>query len=56
MNTDHSKEIQDYVAKLEREIEELEQTKSVMINETAKESIELYVQNLRREIHRLKAL
>ncbi|MGG5359370.1 antitoxin [Enterococcus sp. DIV0240a] len=56
MNTDNSKEVQDYVAKLQREIDDLKQSKAVMVNETAKETIDLYIQNLEREIRRLEAL
>ena len=37
-----------------REIDDLERTKAVMVNETARKAIDLHIENLRREIRRLE--
>ncbi|EME3582299.1 antitoxin [Enterococcus faecium] len=39
---------------LQREIDDLERTKAVMINETARTTIDLHIENLKREIRRLE--
>ncbi|MDT2836237.1 antitoxin [Enterococcus durans] len=46
--------IQMHIQSLQREIDDLEQTKAVMVNETARKAIDLHIENLRREIHRLE--
>ncbi|HGL3099480.1 TPA: antitoxin [Enterococcus faecium] len=46
--------IQIRIRSLQREIDDLERTKAVMVNETAKKAIDLHVENLRREIRRLE--
>ena len=46
--------IQMRIRSLQREIDDLERTKAVMVNETARKAIDLHIVNLRREIHRLK--
>ncbi|RBS67164.1 hypothetical protein EB43_00523 [Enterococcus faecium] len=46
--------IQMRIRSLQREIDDLERTKAVMVNETAKKAIDLHIENLRREIHRLE--
>lgn len=46
--------IQMRIRSLQREIDDLERTKAVMVNETAKKAIDLHIVNLRREIHRLE--
>ncbi|WP_126344871.1 antitoxin [Enterococcus hirae] len=40
---------------MHREIDDLEQTKVAMVNETAREAIDLHIENLRREIRRLES-
>ncbi|EMF0472725.1 hypothetical protein IGG90_001349 [Enterococcus faecium] len=52
---DHfDKVIQMRIRSLQREIDDLERTKAVMVNETARKAIDLHIENLRREIHRLE--
>ncbi|STP30346.1 accessory regulator R [Enterococcus durans] len=46
--------IQMRIRSIQREIDELERTKAVMFNETAKKAIDLHIENLRREIRRLE--
>ena len=46
--------IQMRIRSIQREIDDLERTKAVMVNETAKKAIDLHIVNLRREIHRLE--
>ena len=46
--------IQMRIRSLQREIDELERTKAVMVNETARKAIDLHIENLKREIHRLE--
>ncbi|BDX40293.1 hypothetical protein K6D_03670 [Enterococcus faecium] len=46
--------IQMRIRSLQREIDDLERTKAVMVNETARKAIDLHIENLRREIHRLE--
>ncbi|MFN6680959.1 antitoxin [Enterococcus faecium] len=46
--------IQMRIRNIQREIDDLERTKAVMVNETAKKAIDLYVENLRRKIRRLE--
>ncbi|MGX7173107.1 antitoxin [Enterococcus ratti] len=46
--------IQMRIRSIQREIDELEQAKAVMINETARNAIDLHIENLRREIHVLE--
>ena len=46
--------IQMRIRSLQREIDDLERTKAVMVNETARKAIDLHIVNLRREIHRLE--
>lgn len=46
--------LQMHIQILQREIDDLEQTKAVMVNETARKAIDLHIENLRREIHRLE--
>ena len=46
--------IQLHIRSLQREIDDLEQTKVAMVNETAREAIDLHIENLRREIRRLE--
>lgn len=46
--------IQIRIRSLQREIDDLERTKAVMVNETAKKAIDLHIENLRREIRRLE--
>ncbi|EOH47719.1 hypothetical protein SSC_00058 [Enterococcus faecium EnGen0189] len=46
--------IQMRIRSLQREIDDLERTKAVMVNETAKKAIDLHIVNLRRKIHRLE--
>ena len=46
--------IQMRIRSIEREIDDLERTKAVMLNETAKKAIDLHVDRLEREIHRLE--
>ena len=45
--------IQMRIRSLQREIDDLERTKAVMVK-TAKKAIDLHIENLRREIHRLE--
>ncbi|PEH49327.1 antitoxin [Enterococcus faecium] len=47
--------IQMRIRSLQREIDDLEKTQAMMVNETAKKAIDLYIENLRNEIHRLEA-
>ncbi|ENZ9221633.1 antitoxin [Enterococcus hirae] len=46
--------IQLHIRSLQCEIDDLERTKAVMINETARTAIDLHIENLQREIRRLK--
>ncbi|MCO5469069.1 antitoxin [Enterococcus faecium] len=46
--------IQMRVRSIRREIDDLERTKAVMVNETAKKAIDLHIENLRRKIRRLE--
>ncbi|EEV42532.1 predicted protein [Enterococcus faecium 1,231,408] len=46
--------IQMRIRSLRREIDDLERTKAVMVNETARKAIDLHIENLRREIRRLE--
>ncbi|HGF7632425.1 TPA: antitoxin [Enterococcus faecium] len=46
--------IQMRIRSLQREIDDLERTKAVMVNKTARKAIDLHIENLRREIHRLE--
>ncbi|ELB04191.1 hypothetical protein OIE_03180 [Enterococcus faecium EnGen0003] len=46
--------IQMRIRSIQREIDDLERTKTVMVNETARKAIDLHIENLRREIHRLE--
>ena len=46
--------IQMRIRNIQREIDDLERTKAVMVNETAKKAIDLHVENLRKEIRRLE--
>lgn len=46
--------IQMRIQSIQREIDELENTKAVMLNETAEKAIDLHIENLRREIRRLE--
>ncbi len=46
--------IQMRIRSLQREIDDLERTKAVMVNETARKAIDLHIENLRREIRRLE--
>ncbi|MDC4248443.1 antitoxin [Enterococcus faecium] len=42
------------IRSIQREIDELARTKAVMVNETARTAIDLHIENLKREIRRLK--
>ncbi|HAR0280816.1 TPA: antitoxin, partial [Enterococcus faecium] len=42
------------IRSIQREIDDLERTKAVMVNETARKAIDLHIENLRREIRRLE--
>ncbi len=42
--------IQMRIRNIQREIDDLERTKAVMVNETARKAIDLHIENLRREI------
>ena len=46
--------IQMRIRSIQREIDDLERTKAVMVNETARKAIDLHIENLRREIRRLE--
>ena len=46
--------IQMRIRSLQRETDDLERPKAVMVNGTAKKAIDLHIENLRREIHRLQ--
>ncbi|PEH48927.1 antitoxin [Enterococcus faecium] len=46
--------IQMRIRSLQREIDDLERTKAVMVNEIARTAIDLHIENLRREIRRLE--
>ena len=46
--------IQMHIRNIQHEIDDLERTKAVMVNETARKAIDLHVENLRREIRRLE--
>ncbi|NTQ63557.1 antitoxin [Enterococcus faecium] len=46
--------IQMRIRNIQREIDDLERTKAVMVSETARKAIDLYIENLRREIRRLE--
>ncbi|EFR74195.1 hypothetical protein HMPREF9523_01896, partial [Enterococcus faecium TX0133A] len=46
--------IQMRIRNIQREIDDLERTKAVMVNETARKAIDLHIENLRREIRRLE--
>ena len=46
--------IQLHIRSLQREIDDLEKTKVAMVNETAREAIDLQIENLRMEIRRLE--
>ncbi len=46
--------IQMRIRSIQREIDDLEWTKAVMVNETARKAIDLHIENLRREIRRLE--
>ncbi|EOS8069462.1 antitoxin [Enterococcus faecium] len=46
--------IQMRIRSIRREIDDLERTKAVMVNETARKAIDLRIENLRREIRRLE--
>ncbi|EME8213099.1 antitoxin [Enterococcus faecium] len=39
---------------LQREIDDLERTKAVMVNETVRKAVDLHIVNLRREIRKLE--
>ncbi|RXE81490.1 antitoxin [Enterococcus durans] len=46
--------IQMRIRNIQHEIDDLERTKAVMANETARKAIDLHIENLRREIRRLE--
>ncbi|WP_395527843.1 antitoxin [Enterococcus lactis] len=46
--------IQLRIRSIQCEIDDLERTKAVMVNETARKAIDLHIENLRREILRLE--
>ena len=46
--------IQMRIRRIQREIDDLERKKAVMVNETARKAIDLHIENLRREIRRLE--
>ena len=48
--------IQMRIRSIQREIDDLERTKAVMVNETARKAIDLHIENLRREIRRLEKM
>lgn len=53
MNEYIRKSIELRIESLQDEITDLEKTKSVLLNETAKKAIDLHLKNLEAEIHRL---
>lgn len=46
--------IQMRIRSIQREIDELARTKAAMVNETARKAIDLHIENLQREIHKLE--
>lgn len=46
--------IQMRIRSIQREIDEMEETKEMLVNETARKAIDLHIENLQREIHKLE--
>ncbi|MGG5376063.1 hypothetical protein IGI57_002571 [Enterococcus sp. DIV0213j] len=53
---DYSEMSQMRIRSCERELEELQKTRNVLTNPTAREAIDKHIENLRQEVHQLKIL